>query len=113
MTRTYRYWLEPWGAMLAAYQIGRRVAGPCETRAASWHQLRHLDLTNAGAVIVGLPDGYAIHQVCDRGMGAIVARIYTIDPAPPPFDGTRATWRARQQWAKARAIQLKAVCHAA
>ncbi len=110
--RPLRFWLPPWPGMLAAYQIGRRVAGAQETRAASWHELRRLDLTGAGAVIIGLPDGYAIHRTCRGSLGAIVARIYLLEDAPPPFDGTRATWRVRQQWAARRAMQLRAVCYA-
>lgn len=109
MIVAFRFWLSPWTALLAASCIASRVAGDRPVRAGQWHNLRRLSLTGAGAVIVGLPDGYAVHEVRARGVGPIVARIYAIDPTPPKLDGTRATWRARQTWAQQRARQLRLV----
>jgi hypothetical protein len=106
--RTPRFWLAPWAAILAAQAIARRVAGERQVRAASVERVFDLDTTEAGAVIVGLPDGYAVHRTCARGVGAIVARIYVIEPAPPAPDGTRATWLARQRWAQQRVASWKA-----
>ena len=104
-----RFWLSPLGAIHAAYHVASRIARGRTIRACSWERLTALHVGEAGAVIVALPNGYAVHQTCARGLGALVARIYLIEPAPPPYDGTRASWKARQRWAQARAQQLKAV----
>jgi hypothetical protein len=103
-----RFWLAPWPAILAAQCIARHVAQGRPVRAGSAASVFGLDLAGAGAVIVGLPDGYAVHRTCSRGIGAIVARIYVIEPAPPAPDGTRATWLARQRWAQQRVASWKA-----
>lgn len=104
-----RFWLAPWGALLAAQHIALRVAAGHDIRACAWERLRALHVGEAGAVIVGLPDGYAVHQTCARGVGALVARIYVIEPTPPHYDGTRASWKARQRWCQQRARQLQGV----
>lgn len=107
MIIAFRFWLAPWPALLAASCIASRVAAGRPVRAGQWQHVRRLPLADAGAVIIGLPDGYAVHEVRGRGVGPIVARIYSLEQQPPINDGTRAAWRERQVWAQRRARQLR------
>jgi hypothetical protein len=74
----------PLAAIDAALTAAQETAGGTNYRCLSASHLGALCaageiqsfLGDARACIVGLPDGYAVHEVCGRGLGQMVTRIY-------------------------------------
>ena len=80
--------LPPLQATFAAIAKAEQLAGGRNYRACGHRRFRRMQregtlgefLGNAQALIIGLPDGYAVHSTCERGVGPIRARIRTEKP---------------------------------
>lgn len=76
----------PGDAVGAAMDEAEDIAGGAHYRCLGAGRLKHLAecgelaafIGDARAVIVGLPDGYAVHETRSRGIGPMVTRIYVL-----------------------------------